>query len=94
MNHLQKLGLSSFLFLGLGLLAGTFGGRMLGGNSQNAFMVALACYGVGLVLALIAFMQSRRGQSLNSATKFLARAPLGLVTLGVLYFFLRAMMGI
>jgi hypothetical protein len=48
---------------------------------------------VGLVLALIAFMQSRRGQSLDGTTKFLARAPLGLVTIGVLIVFLRAMMG-
>jgi hypothetical protein len=53
----------------------------------------LICYAVGLVLALIAFMRSRRGQSLDGTTKFLARAPLGLVTIGVLVVFLRAMTG-
>ena len=67
---------------------------MVGGKPETAFTLALACYGVGLVLALIAYMRSRRGQSLDGVTKFIARAPLGLVTLGVLYFFLRAMMGI
>lgn len=56
--------------------------------------VALVCLGIGLVLALIAFMQSRRGQSLNGATKFLARAPLALVAIVVLIFFLRAMTGL
>ena len=53
----------------------------------------LICYSVGLVLALIAFMRSRRGQSLDGTTKFLARAPLAIVTIGVLIVFLRAMMG-
>ncbi len=94
MNHLQKLGLASFFFLFLGLLGGTFGRSLFGGNSGTAFAVALACYAVGLVLALVAFMQSRRGQSLNSSTRVLAQAPLALVTLGVVYFFLRAMTGI
>ncbi|MEO5722676.1 MAG: hypothetical protein ABIR71_14595 [Chthoniobacterales bacterium] len=94
MNHLQKLGLSSFLFLGLGLASGTLVRLFLGGNPETGFAIALACYAVGLVLALIAFMKSRRGQSLDGTTKFIARAPLGLVTLGVLYFFLRAMIGI
>lgn len=94
MNHLQKLGLASFFFLFLGLVAGTFGRALFGGNPDAAFAVALASYAVGLVLALIAFMQSRRGQSLNSSTKFLARTPLALITLGVIYFFLRAMTGI
>jgi hypothetical protein len=56
--------------------------------------VTLICYAVGLVLALIAFMQSRHGQSLDGTTKFLARAPLGLVTIGVLIVFLRAMTGL
>jgi hypothetical protein len=56
--------------------------------------VTLICYGIGLVLALIAFMQSRRGQSLDGTTKFLARAPLALVTIGVLIVFLRAMTGL
>lgn len=84
MNHLSKLGLASFFFLGLGLATGVSG----------VATVALACYGVGLVLALIAFMQSRRGQSLNGTTKFLARAPLALVTIGVIIFFLRAMTGL
>jgi len=56
--------------------------------------VTLICYAVGLVLALIAFMQSRRGQSLDGAMKFVARAPLALVTIGVLIVFLRAMSGV
>lgn len=53
--------------------------------------MALICYGIVLVLALLAFMQSRCGQSLDGVTKFLARAPLALVTIGVLISFLRAM---
>jgi hypothetical protein len=93
MNHLQKLGLASFLFLGLGLFSGTLVRLFAGGKPDSGVWVALACYAIGLILALIAFMQSRRGQSLDGATKFIARAPLGLVTLGVLYFFLRAMIG-
>lgn len=92
MNHLRKLGLASFLFLGLGLLGGTSGNRA-GWTPSTVLTVTLICYCVGLVLALIAFMQSRRGQSLDGATKFLARAPLALVTIGVLIVFLRAMMG-
>jgi hypothetical protein len=39
-------------------------------------------------------MQSRRGQSLDGVTKFISRAPLALVTIGVLIFFLRAMIGL
>jgi hypothetical protein len=93
MNHLRKLGLASFLFLGLGLLCGKTSGAVLGWTQSTALTASLICYAVGLVLALIAFMRSRRGQSLDGATKFLARAPLGLVTIGVLIFFLRAMMG-
>ncbi len=93
MNHLSKLGLASFLFLGLGLASGTFGRSLFGGNPESAFIVALIFYAIGLVLALVAFMRSRRGQSLDGTTKFLARGPLALVTLGVLYFFLRAMTG-
>ena len=82
MNHLRKLGLASFFFLGLGLASGAVVGR----NPEAGFALALASYAIGLILALIAFMQSRRGQSLDGVTKFIARAPLGLVTLGVLYF--------
>ncbi len=93
MNHLRKLGLASCLFLGLGILGGAFGAR-LGWTPSTALTVTLICYAVGLVLALIAFMQSRRGQSLDGTTKFLARAPLALVTIGVLIVFLRAMTGI
>jgi len=92
MKHLRKLGLASFLFLGLGLLGGV-SAAALGWAPARALTVTLICYAVGLVLALIAFMQSRRGQSLDGTTKFLARAPLGLVTIGVLIVFLRAMMG-
>lgn len=94
MNHLQKLGLASFFFLGLGLASGTLIRAIVGPKPETAVVIALICYAIGLVLALLAFMQSRRGQSLNGSTKFLARAPLGLVTLGVLYFFLRAMTGV
>lgn len=93
MNHLRKLGLASFFFLGLGLASGALSGAATGWTPQTVITVALICYCVGLVLALIAFMQSRRGQSLDATTKFLARAPLGLVTIGVLIFFLRAMTG-
>jgi hypothetical protein len=94
MNHLRKLGLASFLFLGLGLLCGKTSGSALGWTPSTALTVTLICYAAGLVLALIAFMQSRRGQSLDGTTKFLARAPLALVTIGVLIFFLRAMAGV
>jgi len=97
MNHLRKLGLASFLFLGLGLFCGTSGAPRLrdpAAAGSTALTVTLICYAVGLVLALIAFMQSRRGQSLDGATKFLARAPLALVTIGVLIVFLRAMSGL
>ena len=59
-----------------------------------AAIIALLCYGIGLILALIAFMQSRRGQSLDGLTKFLARAPLALVTIAVLIFFFRAVTGL
>jgi len=94
MNHLQKLGLAAFLFLGLGLGSGALPRFTASWTPQTAVTVALICYGIGLVLALAAFMQSRRGQSLNGTTKFLARAPLALVTIGVLIFFLRAMTGL
>ena len=94
MNHLRKLGLASFFFLGLGLVSGALPGSTTGWTAQTSVTVAVVCYSVGLILALIAFMQSRRGQSLDGATKFLARAPLALVTIGVLVFFLRAMTGL
>ncbi len=94
MNHLQKLGLASFFFLGLGLASGAVSQSTAGWSPQTAVAVALICYGIGLVLALIAFMQSRKGQSLNGPTKFLARAPLALVAIVVLIFFLRAMTGV
>ena len=91
MNHLRKLGIASFVLLGLGLVTGALPRSATGWTPQTAATLALICYGIGLILALIAFMQSRRGQSLDSTTKFLARAPLALVTIGVLFFFLRAM---
>ena len=94
MNHLRKLGLASFFFLGLGLLSGALPRSSASFTPQTAVTVALICYGIGLVLALLAFMQFRRGQSLDGITKFLARAPLGLVTIAVLIFFLRAMTGL
>jgi hypothetical protein len=95
MNHLRKLGVASFVFLGLGLLfgaSGIWGGPAAAGST--ALTVTLICYAVGLVLALIAFMRSRRGQSLDGTTKFLARAPLAIITIGVLIVFLRAMTGL
>jgi hypothetical protein len=94
MNHLRKLGLASFLFLGLGLLSGALPRGAAGLTPDNAAVIALICYGIGLVLALVAFMQSRRGQSLDGTTKFIARTPLALVTIGVLILFLRAMTGL
>ena len=93
MNHLRKLGLAAFFFLGLGVLSGQIPVRS-DGTWQTAVLIAVICYCIGLGLALIAFMQSRRGQSLDGTTKFLARAPLALVTIGVLIFFLRAMTGL
>jgi hypothetical protein len=93
MNHLRKFGLASFFFLGLGVLCGALPGSATGWSPRTAVTVAVICYAIGLILALIAFMQSRRGQSLDGLTKFLARAPLALVTIGVLIVFLRAMMG-
>ena len=93
MNHLRKLGLASFFFLGLGLVNGAVPRSAMVVTPQTAATLALICYGIGLILALIAFMQSRRGQSLDGLTKFLARAPLALVTIGVLILFLRAMTG-
>ncbi len=92
MNHLRKLGLASFTLFGLGLLSGAR--PNLSWTPQTAAAVALICYGIALVLALIAFMRSRRGQSLDGVTKFLARAPLAIVTIGVLILFLRAMIGL
>jgi len=94
MNHLRKLGLASFLFLGLGLLFGKMPWTAGRWSPSTALSVMLICYSVGLVLALIAFMRSRRGQSLDGATKFLARGPVAFVTIGVLIVFLRAMTGL
>lgn len=94
MNHLRKLGLASFFFLGLGLVSGALPGSTTGWSAQTSVTVSVSCYAIGLVLALIGFMQSRRGQSLDGVTKFLARAPLALVAIGVLIFFLRAMTGL
>ena len=94
MNHLAKLGLASFFFLGLGLLTGALLPSAAGWSPRSALTVAVACYAIGLVLALIAFMRSRHGQSLDGTTKFVARAPLALVTIGVLILFLRAMTGL
>ncbi len=94
MNHLRTLGLASFFFFGLGLISGALSPSTMGWDAKTAVTVAVVCYCVGLILALIAFMRSRRGQSLDSVTKFLARAPLALVTIGVLIFFLRAMTGL
>jgi hypothetical protein len=94
MNHLRKLGLASFFFLGLGLLSGALSPSATGWDPKIAVTVTVVCYAVGLLLALIAFRQSRRGQSLDGTTKFFARAPLALVTIGVLILFLRAMTGL
>ena len=75
MNHLQKLGLASFVFLALGLVSGALPRAGAAWTPASAMTVALICYGIGLVLALLAFMQSRRGQSLDGATKFFSRVP-------------------
>lgn len=90
MNHLRKLGLAAFLFLGLGILCGAAPGW----SPSMVVTVAVICYSIGLVLALIAFMRSRHGQSLDGTTKFMARAPLALIAIGVLIFFFRAMTGL
>ncbi len=93
MHHLRKLGLASFLFLGLGLVSGAITQRG-SWTPGTAAVVSLTAYCIGLVLALIAFMRSRRGQSLDGTTKFLARAPFAVVAIGVLVFFLKAMTGL
>jgi hypothetical protein len=67
MNHLRKLG--------LGLVSGALPRSATGWSPQTAVTVALSCYGIGLILALLAFMQSRHGQSLDGKATFLARAP-------------------
>ena len=61
MNHLRKLGLASFFFLGLGLLSGALPGSAAGWTPQTAVTVALSCYGIGLILALLAFSCSPGG---------------------------------
>ena len=94
MNHLRKVGLAAFLFLGLGLLAGAISPRSIGWSARTAAFVSVACYVVGLVLALLAFMQSRRTESRNGTTLFLGRGPLALVAIIVLVFFLRAYTGL
>ncbi len=94
MNHLRKVGLASFVFLGLGVLVGSTGVFQGQLTSQTAATVAAVCYVIGLILALVAFMQSRRGQSLDGVTKFVARGPLALVTIGVLIIFVRFVTGI
>ena len=93
MNHLRKMGLASFLFLALGLIVGSRAILRAVLTPQAATIIAAVCYCLGLILALIAFMKSRRGQSLDGYTKFLARGPLALVTIGVLILFLRFMTG-
>ena len=94
MNHLRKSGLASFVFLGLGLWFGASGVAGPAAAGSTGLTVTLVCYVVGLVLALIAFMRSRRGRSLDGTTKFLSRAPLAIVTIGILIVFLRAMTGL
>jgi hypothetical protein len=71
MNHLRKLGLASFLFLGLGLFCGTSGAWGPAAAGSTALTVTLICYAVGLVLALIAFMQSRRARASMGRRNFL-----------------------
>ena len=51
MNHLRKLGLASFFFLGLGLLSGALPRSAMGWTPQTAATIALTCYGIGLILA-------------------------------------------
>ena len=94
MNHLRKIGLASFVFFGLGLFCGSRGVVRMGWTPQTAAVIAAGCYCVALILALIAFMQSRRGQSLDGLTKFLARGPLALVTIGLLILFFRLVTGL
>jgi hypothetical protein len=58
--------------LGLGLLSGALPRSAAGWTPQTDATIALICYCIGLVLALLAFLQSRRGQSLDGVTKFLS----------------------
>ena len=93
MNHLRKIGLASFFFLGLGVLCGALHPSAIGWTSQTAAINAVVFYCIGLILALVAFMQSQRGHPHNGTTKFLARGPFALVAIIALIFFLRAMTG-
>ena len=93
MNHLRKIGLASFVFLGLGFLGGALPPSAIGWSAQSAALISVVCYCVGLVLALIAFMQSQRGHTHNGTTKFFARGPFALVAIIALIFFLRAITG-
>lgn len=93
MNHLRKIGLASFFFLGLGVLCGALHPSKIGWTPQTAAISSVVCYCIGLILALVAFMQSQRGHTHNGTTKFLARGPFALVAIIALFFFLRAMTG-
>ncbi len=92
MNHLRKIGLASFFFLGLGVLCGALP-TATGWSPKTAAISAVVFYCIGLILALVAFMQSQRGHPHNGTTKFLARGPFALVAIIALIFFLRAMTG-
>jgi hypothetical protein len=93
MNHLRKVGLASFFFLGLGLLCGAMAPSTIGWTPKTATMISVICYCLGLILALVAFLQSQVGHPHNTTTLFLARGPFALVAIIVLFFFLRAMTG-
>ena len=75
MNHLRKLGLASFFFFGLGVVSGAISPSTIGWTPQTAITIALICYCIGLVLALIAFMQSRRGQNLDGNNEISRSRP-------------------
>ena len=50
MNHLRKLGLASFFFLGLGMISGAMPGSTMGGTPQTAIMTGRCCAGYSLLL--------------------------------------------
>ena len=96
MKSLRTTGILSFVFFGIALfgrqVAGVlFPGQDPAGEGMMTGLVAIGALIVALVLALVAFTRARKKENLDGVTKFIARAPLALIALGVLVVFLRAM---